>query len=192
MDDGAGDDSDPEGLDSSDDELGLDLMDEESEGELTDDADDMCRKLMSSPLTRPSPLLPLTERPADASLQAPTREPPPSHHIHERSRNIPHNPRYPVRGRLGSIERTFLRPSIGCSILLSLLGFESISIPKNGSSGTYRSWTLLSTVFFGIIRKSFREILETRNLENADRGSGFEYEIDEYRFSHQFPFPNSA
>jgi len=34
VDDGAGDDSDPEGLDSSDDELGLDLMDEESEGEL--------------------------------------------------------------------------------------------------------------------------------------------------------------
>ena len=152
----------------------------------------MYRKLMSSPLTRPPTLLSSTERPADASLQTPTREPSPSHHIHQCSRNIPHNTRYPVRHRLGSIERTFLRSSIGCSILLSLLGFESISIPKNRSSGTYGSRTLLSTLLFGIIRKSFREVLEARNLENADRRSGVEYEIDEYRFSHQFPFPDSA
>jgi hypothetical protein len=60
VDDGAGDDSDPEGLDSSDDELGLDLMDEESEGELFEPVQSI-HELTDSPTTRPPTLLSLTQ-----------------------------------------------------------------------------------------------------------------------------------
>jgi len=166
------------------------MLDEESEGELFQSR--TSAKLTTSPIAYPPTLLSLTQRPTDARIQAPARESPPSHYIYQRRRDITHNPRDPIRSRFRSSQRTIIRSILWRPIILSLMGLESLSIPKDRSSRSNRSWTLLSSLLFCFIRKPFRKILETRDSENANRRSGAEYEIDEYRFSHQFPIPDST
>jgi len=143
-----------------------------------------CRRLTTSPATHPPSILSPSKRPTDARLQAATRESPPSNHIYQRRRNIPYNPRNPIRGRFRSSKGKILRSILRSPIILSLMGLESFSIPEDGSSRSNRSGTLLSSLLVRAIREPLREILETRNSENANRGCGAEYEIDEYRFSH--------
>ena len=125
-------------------------------------------RLTISPTAYPPTLLTPTKRPTDARIQAPTRKSPPCNHIHQCRRDIAHDPRDPIRGRFRSSKRTIIRSIIRSPVIFSIMGLESLSITEDWSSRSYRSRTLLSSLLLCSIRKSFREILETRDSENAN------------------------
>jgi len=152
VDDGAAD-SDPEGLDSEDEGLNNLEIDEASDGMSNFLASVPVRKLITflSAVACPTPILSSSQRPADESLYTPSSQCPSCHHLDQRSRDIPHHSWNSIRCGLRASQRKTIRPFEWSPIIPGLLDIESLRFSTSRSSGTYRPWTLLSTLLISII-----------------------------------------